>query len=64
MLARSDWRLPKNKVSKFSAHPLIVELEINHKKVTMEIDTGTAVSVISANTYKKFFQKSNCQSPQ
>jgi len=54
-LSRSDFPLPMNKVSESSAHPLIVELEINHKKVTMEIDTGTAVPVISVNTYQKFF---------
>jgi len=51
-LAKSDFPLPMNKVSKSSTHPLTVEF---HKKVTMEIDTGAAVSVISVNTYQKLF---------
>ena len=54
-LARSDSVFPMNKVSKSSAHSLTMELEINHKKVTMEIDTGATISVISVNTYKKLF---------
>ena len=54
-IARSDSVFPMNKVSKSSAHSLTMELEINHKKVTMEIDTGVTISVISVNAYKKFF---------
>ena len=54
-LARSDSVFPTNKVSKSSAHSLTMELEINHKKVMMEIDTGATISVISVNTYKKLF---------
>ena len=41
-----------NKVSKSSAHPLTVELEVNSKKLSMEIDTG---AVISLTTYRKLF---------
>jgi len=41
-----------NKVGKSSAHPLTVELEVNSKKLSMEIDTG---AVISLTTYRKLF---------
>ena len=47
--------LPIYRVSKPSSHPITVELEINHKKLLMEIDTGAAVSVISRDTYNKLF---------
>ena len=47
--------LPIYRVSKPSSHPITVELEINHKKLLMEIDTGAAVSVISRDTYNKPF---------
>ena len=47
--------LPIYRVSKPSAHPITVELEVNRKKLRMEIDTGAAVSVISMDTYQKLF---------
>jgi len=51
----SDLSLPMNKVSKSSVHPITVELEVNSKKLIMEIDTEAAVSVISLTTYRKLF---------
>ena len=56
-LARDNSPLPMSKVGKSSAHPLTVNIEVNRKKITMEIDTGAAVSVISSNTSKKLFNK-------
>ena len=47
--------LPIYQVSKPSLHPIIVELEINRKKLVMEIDTGAAVLVISRDKYNKLF---------
>ena len=46
--------LPIYQVGKLSSHPIMVELEINCKKLVMEIDTGAAVSVISRDKYKLF----------
>ena len=43
------------RVSKSPAHPITVELEINQKRLTMEVDTGAAVSIISMDTYQKLF---------
>ena len=47
--------LPIYRVSKPSSNPITVELEINHKKLLMEIDTGAAVSVMSRDKYNKLF---------
>ena len=43
----SDTDLPLYQVSSKSSHHITVDLEVNKKKLTMEIDTGAAVSVIS-----------------
>ena len=51
----SDQDLPLHQVSNKSSHPITVDLEINKKKLTMEIDTGAAVSTISEKTRKKNF---------
>ena len=51
----SDQDLPLYQVSNKSLHPITVDLEINKKKLTMEIDTGAAVSIISEKTRKKIF---------
>ena len=51
----SDMDLPLYQVSSKSSHPITVDLEVNKKKLTMEIDTGAAVSVTSERTRKKIF---------
>ena len=50
------------RVSKSPAHPITVELEINQKRLTMEVDTGTAVSIISMDTYQKLFSDTKLNS--
>ena len=47
--------LPICRVSKSPAHPITVELEVNQKRLMMEVDTGAAVSIISMDTYQKLF---------
>ena len=51
----SDSDLPVHKITAGSTYPITVELEIQGKPVVMEVDTGTAVSVISETTYKELF---------
>ena len=51
----SDEDLPLYQVSNKSSHPITVDLEINKKKLTIEIDTGAAVSIISEKIRKKIF---------
>ena len=41
--------------AKSATQPILVELDLNDKRVTMEVDTGAAVSLISEGTYKKLF---------
>ena len=36
-----------------------MELDVNQKKLTMEVDTGASVSIISINTYQKLFSATN-----
>lgn len=36
--------------------PCLVEVTVENKTLTMEIDTGSAVAVISEYLYKKLFQ--------
>ena len=50
-----DTDLPIYRVSKPSSHPITVEIEVNQKKLLMEVDTGAAVSVVSMDTYKRLF---------
>jgi len=38
--------------SKDSTKPLIVTMTLNDKKVPMEIDTGSAVTILPESTYK------------
>ena len=33
--------------------PIVVPVEINHKRVSMELDTGAAVSLVSEETYNQ-----------
>ena len=51
----SDTDLPLYQVSSKASHPITVDLEVNKTKLTMEIDTGAAVSVISEQTRRKMF---------
>ena len=53
----SDTDLPVLKVGSEarSAHPITVELGVNGKTLTMELDTGAAVSIISEQTQRKTF---------
>ena len=41
--------------AKSATRPILVELDLNDKHVTMEVDTGAAVSLISERTYEKLF---------
>ena len=54
----SDSDVPIYRIGSKSSHPITVELEINKKKLTMEIDTGATVSIISDETRKKPFLSS------
>ena len=51
----SDTDLPLYQVNSKASHPITVDLEVNKTKLTMEIDTRAAVSVISEQTRKKMF---------
>ena len=42
-------------VAEKSRHPIMVDLEVNGKALTMEVDTGAAVSIISEETHRKVF---------
>ncbi|MDD9817031.1 MAG: reverse transcriptase domain-containing protein, partial [Gammaproteobacteria bacterium] len=44
-----------------AARPITAQLEINGKQLTMEVDTGAAVSIISESTQKKVFSKVSLQ---
>ena len=41
--------------TKSATQPITVELSLNGKPITMEVDTGTAVSLISERTHKALF---------
>jgi len=49
------------KIKDREARPITVQLHINGTPLTMEVDTGAAVSIISAQTHKKFFPKASLQ---
>ena len=49
------------KVEHSSAHPIIVDLLINGKKVNMEVDTGAAVMLISEKLRDTVFPKATLQ---
>ena len=51
----SDSDLPIHKLSTRGTHPIKVKLQIQGKPVSMEVDTGAAVSVVSEDTYKELF---------
>ena len=50
-----DSDLPLLHVEDRSNHPITVEIEVNNRKLLMEVDTGAAVSIISEETQKKLF---------
>lgn len=41
--------------TKSATRPITVDLDLNHKRVTMEVDTGAEVSLISEKTYDMLF---------
>ena len=51
----SDSDLPIHKLSIRGTHPIKVKLQIQGKPLSMEVDTGAAVSVVSEDTYKELF---------
>ena len=55
----TDSELPLFKIqdSTKSIHPIKVDMEINGKILSMEVDTGAAVSIISQTTWQKLFSK-------
>ena len=38
-------------------NPMMVSLELDHKEVQMEVDTGASASIISEATYQKQWSK-------
>ena len=50
-----------HKVKHSSAHPIAVNLLINGKKVNMEVDTGSAVTIIFEKLRNKVFPKATLQ---
>ena len=57
----SDTSLPLLRIGSRSAHPIMVDVELNDKKLTMEVDTGATVSVISEETLGKLFPDATLQ---
>ncbi len=51
----SDSDLPVFRIGDRSSHPITVDLEVQGRKLTMEVDTGAAVSIISEKTHKEWF---------
>ena len=49
------------KVGSCAARPITAQLKINGVQLTMEVDTGAAVSIISERTQKKAFPKASLQ---
>ena len=49
------------KIKGCEACPIVVHLHINGIRLTMQVDTGGAVSTISEQTQKKFFPKALLQ---
>ena len=44
-----------------SREPYTIDLEVNHKMVLFEIDTGSGLTIISENTYEKLFYCNSLQ---
>ena len=51
----SDSGLPVLTLGSRTGHPIIVDVQANGKPLTMELDTGAAVSVISEDTQRRMF---------
>ena len=56
-----DTELSLNKIVRSSAHPIVVDLLINDMKVSMEVDTGAAVTIISERVWKQQFPQLKLQ---
>ena len=55
----SDSNVPIYRIGSKSSHSITVELEINKRKLTMEIDTGATVSIISERKSKETVSRGN-----
>ena len=53
----------KRTLSLLSHEPMQVELTLNGIPVSIELDTGVAVSLINSSTYKKNTQARGCSTP-
>lgn len=51
----SDSALPVLKLGAQTGHPITVDVQVNGKFLTMELDTGAAVSVISEDAQRRLF---------
>ena len=51
------------KIKDSEAQPITVHLHINRIRLTMEVNTGAAVCIISEQTQKKLFTRSFLQKP-
>ena len=49
------------KIKDSEARPITVQLHVNGIRLTMEVDTGAAASIISEQTQKKSFPKAMLQ---
>ena len=49
----TDTDIEVHSVSKRSSPPILVEVQVNGQKLTMEVDTGAAVSIVSEKRLKK-----------
>ena len=57
----SDPDLPVHKVGHASSHPIKVDLLINDTKLSMELDTGAAITIISERVWKQQFPQHKLQ---
>ena len=58
----SDGEFKINQLVKPSPDPILVDMQMNGQSVTMEVDTGAALSVISETTKNRTFPKEKLHS--
>ena len=51
----SEPELPMHKIEHSSTHPITVTLDVNDKRVKMEVDTGAAVTIITEKVKDQLF---------